>query len=120
MKLTREEAIQKHRELWHWIFEETVKKRRAVQKCENEEVMEEVPVHFCWCCQYSLNEEFKTKIPVCENCPIEWPETCADVCEKGDPPCVKSYYGEWEDSFDWREAADLAFKIANLPEREQQ
>lgn len=55
----------------------------------------------------------------CENCPLDWGSStkavmCCDVkriCDR------KGLYPTWRDEQDWQKAANLAERIANLPER---
>ena len=113
--LTKEEAIKRHRMMWSWIAYETLRREEYVTK---QEALE----HFgwdgskmrsrCWCCTYARAHENGS----CEDCPIQWPEGgCASSVE------VKGLYDEWcymRWRFDHKKAADLAYQIANLPERE--
>lgn len=111
--LTKEEAIKRHRMMWNWIAYETLRQERFVTK---QEALE----HFgwdgtkmrsrCWCCTYAHENGS------CENCPIQWPGVrCTSSVE------VEGLYDKWCDMrwrFDHKKAADLAYQIANLPERE--
>ena len=111
--LTKEEAVKRHRMMWNWIAYDTLRREEYVTKREALE-------HFgwdgskmhssCWCCTYAREHGS------CEDCPIQWPEgKCASSVG------VKGLYDEWcymRWRFDHKKAADLAYQIANLPERE--
>lgn len=105
--LTKEEAIKRHRMMWNWIAYETLRREEFVTKAAAIE-------HFgwdeskmrgkCWCCTYGREDG------TCEKCPIQWP---GSKC-----------YGLYDDwcylgrCSDYKKAAELAYRIANLPERE--
>lgn len=106
MNLSKQETIKRHRQMWNWIADESLKQKRCVRKSE-------VFEHFkwkkcwcyCWCCEYSNSE--------CARCPILWL-----TCEK----CVDpdSLYKEWINTChnnNYLKASELAKQIANLPER---
>ena len=114
--LTKEEAIKRHRMMWNWIAYETLKRERFVTKQEAIE-------HFgwceskmrsrCWCCAYA----YKDKDWGCNKCPIQWPGGRCYSFLNG----VFGLYDDWcamKESPKYKEAADLAYQIANLPERE--
>ncbi len=110
--MTREEAIKKHRELWHWIANEhRRRKSEIVHKDENPDVAKEGPINNCWLCEYAL--QFNTAYRnICTNCPINWGVlTCL---KKGSP------YRAWTFNtfLDYEELAKLADRIAELPEKE--
>ena len=108
MELTREEAIKLHRQMWRWIAEETEKQKRFVSESEYFEAMgiedEDVPHLKSYCCEYGG----------CGSCPIQWSEARNFCLDKNSP------YRAWERTADggsWQVAAELARKIAELPER---
>lgn len=125
MKLTREEAIRKRREMWNWIADETERLERVVLKSEyfkkHSISHNEVPLHDCYCCEFDLHF---LSFPLCYACPINWGvnnemNTC---CDKKTPyskwyVVVNNYSNGW--SNDWKSAAKLAREIANLPERSE-
>lgn len=105
--MTREEAIRKHRELWHWIAAEHRRRKSAiVYKGHNPDVAEEEPMNSCWLCEYVRSIGIR-----CEDCPINW----------GSETCLKdgSPYNAWafDISLDYEERAKLADTIAELPEK---
>ena len=108
--MTREEAIRKHRELWHWIADETRRRKDCdVLKDENPDVAKEEPMNSCWLCEYVRSIGNR-----CEDCPINW----------GSETCIRdgSPYNEWtfSFSFDYEERAKLADTIAELSEKEEE
>ena len=110
--MTREEAIKKHRELWHWIANEHIRRKsEIVHKEDNPDVAKEGPMNSCWLCEYS-SQFYKVCRDICTFCPINW----------GVKTCMKrrSPYVEWtfDSSLDYREKAKLADTIAELPEKE--
>lgn len=110
--LTKEEAIKRHRMMWNWIAYETLKREEFVTK---QEALE----HFgwlssemfsrCWCCTYARKDG------TCADCPIQWPgDTCTGLVG------AEGLYDKWcylRWCSDYKKAADLAYQIANLPEK---
>ncbi len=131
MKLTREQAIKEHRKMWNWIADETLKRKKCVDKKdyfgehpEYEEFLC-VPVCFCWCCEYdseklldyvNLNKDGEQQS--CSFCPIDFHNS--DFYRK----CLndESVFTEWLRSFDYNyeQAAKYARMIAELPERKEE
>lgn len=110
--LTKEEAIKRHRMMWNWIAYETLRREKMVGK---KEAFEKFGWTYnptatnCWCCEY-----VKDNHDGCESCPVQWVYTsiCCDM---------NSLYSNWNLSSqigDYKKAAEYAFQIANLPERE--
>lgn len=114
MKLTKEEAIRRHRLMWNWIADETEKQERIITK-------EDAFEHFnwseismnCWCCEYDdLHRDG------CHSCPIYWKGGHTIVA----PCCNKeTAFSKWVDARvtdNIIDAVKYAREIANLPERE--
>lgn len=113
--MTREEAIKKHRELWHWIAEEHRKRKSVwVYKNENPEIAEKKPLNMCWLCEYT--KQFDKVFPKqeCDFCPIKWGEN-SNSCVN-----VESPFLAWINPcrFNYEDMARLADTIAELPEKE--
>lgn len=124
MTLTKEEAIRRHRMMWEWIANETLRRHECVDKLE-------AFAHFgwnivqnpslCWCCEYCGSH--------CHKCPIEWPGpnerfkscTLMDVNEGTLHFFPGGLFVRWRDAArienDWRTAAYYALYISMLPER---
>ena len=111
--LTKEEAIRRHRMMWEWIGDETLKRKECVTETEALDFLGWNPRTIFsheWCCEYAHG--------VCYHCPIAWPAKDINVA------CI-SYYGNglydlWCKSVerdDWRTAAYYALYISMLPER---
>lgn len=122
MKLTREEAIQKHRELWNWIADETERRQDCVSKKEYFENIgvgrNEVPLNNCYCCEYAHNQTNTFGATKCESCPIwSFDKPCESTFESDNLP-----YDLWRCAYEsgaWEKAAKYARIIANLPERSE-
>ena len=121
--ITKEWTIAEHRKMWWWIAEETLKREKIVYK---EEYLEE---YFpdediccdCFCCEYDKQKTNSENDMKCKFCPLDWGSDCSTT------QCVDKNYlaGEgnlfalWESTLDWKEAAELAKQIAELPERKE-
>ena len=111
--LTKEEAVKRHRMMWNWIAYETLKRKRRVYKSEAVKHFGWNPcmmVADCWCCTY----DHKDNQLSCKNCPVVWPSEHCMNCTGG------GLFKKWSLTapIDYEKAADLAYQIANLPERE--
>lgn len=120
MKLTREQAVAEHRKMWRWIADETRSKKRKAEKYEYFKkfaiVERKIPYNKCYCCEYAIQFSIFNE---CRKCPIDWGSSanavmCCDIKRFGDR---KGLYPTWCNERDWQKAADLAERIANLPER---
>lgn len=103
-KLTKEEAIKRHRMMWSWIGNETLRLKQKIRKRNAMEYFYWESIELsCWCCEYDGQFEKEG----CVNCPVQWPEgNCSEL------------YLRWCRTYDYKEAAELAYQIANLPEKE--
>lgn len=109
--MTREEAIKKHRELWHWIADETRRRKDCyVLKVENKDVAKEGPLNSCWLCEYARQFQ-KFYYEYCYACPINWG---VKTCMKEGSPYRAWTFGSY---LDYEERAKLADTIAELPEK---
>lgn len=105
-KLTKEEAIKRHRMMWNWIGDETLRLKQKVYKHSAMGYFHWESIELsCWCCEY--DSQFAKE--ACTNCPVHWPGGRDRCCE---------LYNRWCHTFDYKKAADLAYQIANLPEKE--
>lgn len=121
MELTRERAIELFREEWNYIADEIEERKEhcnivALKRKYCSMVMERAK-HSCFLCEYSLKED---GFPDCSKCPIDWGSKrkgymCEDKKQTGDR---KGLYMACYEEKDWKKQAELARKIANLPERE--
>ena len=131
-KLTREEAIRRHRLMWNWIADETEKTGELITK-------KDAFKHFgwdgskvlssCWCCEYA-GQNYNT---LCDHCPLDFAKGNANgvkYCSTGYTDAngtrQDGLYTKWNlirwlgscDSKKLDEYIDLAKRIANLPEKE--
>lgn len=128
-ELTKEQAIAEHRKMWRWIAEETEKRREIVYK--GEYLIKYFPdddiYYSCFCCEYAIQKmlfenDRGSKIDnKCTFCPIDWGgEVNAFMCERKDLSTKnRGLYFLWVRTNDWKEAAELAREIAELPERKE-
>lgn len=114
-KLTREKAIEKHRELWNEIahvlseietgdIELWDLKTKALRNLGEKEI----PLNGCYCCEYTKPYDYEG---ACDFCPIKW--RC-----RGEFRCEKSEFGDFKNELYFREydsAREIALTIANLP-----
>lgn len=131
-KLTKETAIQWHRRMWNWIADTSLKEERKVTKAEFfqkyfTELYEndvDVPCNSCFCCEYAsqLKGKYNSEEPKCIFCPLEWGSNleyymCLDTDKDDD---LLGLFGEWDCLTDenYRDAAELARKIADLSEKD--
>ena len=117
--MLREEAIKKHRAMWKWIAEQIVNEEHtkdiASLKSNYIDMQGDTQKMYfhnnCYLCKYTdVN---------CSRCPLLWPSDAFNYqCEYG-------YIGEGlyfrcldlNGSDEWKLQAQLAYEIANLPER---
>lgn len=135
--LTKKEAIRKYRAMWNWIgsmlksglwksviddtytfggytvvlISPTIADIVISLKHSYIKMVGDTDIrNNCYCCDYTIS-----KYNQCESgylCPIIWSE-CSDP-EK----CIDSLYGVfWWTGVSFEEAGDIAYQIANLPER---
>ena len=129
MKLTREQAIEEHRKMWNWIADETLKRRKCVYKRDYLETQNiklfDLYVN-CFLCHYA--RQFDDGYKDCSRCPLEWRKS-GDTRYSGNEYCICDkdgmLYREWSYAkfspiFSSKHIADLARKIANLPEKESE
>ena len=112
--MTKAEAISNHRKLWHWIAKRTREVRRKVLKTEYFffYILNKIDSN-CYCCEYDNQFYVSGDYALCAHCPIDW-GNAENRCE-----IVGSLYNQWFRCAenDWERAAELADKIAELPER---
>lgn len=109
IRLTKQQAIEGHRKMWNWIVDEIERKKclsdifllKQNYCCKNNFTLE----NYCFCCEYT-----KHSIK-CTRCPLDWIETSDCYVD------TNSLYHKVLTSRSWKEQADLARQIANLPER---
>ena len=117
MKLTKSEAIANHRKMWNWIADETLKRKGRVAKSVYFEAhgvrVLDIPLSRCYCCEYVNNRNCAD----CSDCPIDWGGkygSCTDINILNNE---KGLFSLWCDESDYIKSAELAKRIAELPER---
>ena len=89
----REEAIRKHREMWNWIADRIMERKRSViiDELKQEYVVQhnEDILYSCYLCDYCIgmldDEECEER---CKHCPLDW-ESSGD--EYGLYQCITNY-----------------------------
>lgn len=121
-KLTKEEAIRRHRELWNkiaelctggfYISEIKIVALNALGYHDSRDY----PTSKCWACEYAIYNAIRlhgTNKGVCCFCPLKW-ETASCHDEGGE---YKIWIRHMRDG-NYEKAAEMARVIANLPEKE--
>ena len=136
MVLTKEQAIIEHRKMWNWIADQYKQCSKAnVHNLKrmylHEKNMEGIYGH-CFLCNYAGNNEssYGNYAFNCDQCLLQWPVPQDSNIEEG--YCTDKYdlndqyglYGMLESEYDengnrlvFKEKANIAKQIANLPER---
>lgn len=121
-KLSKEEAVRRHRELWNKIAELCTGgfyiseiKTMALNALGYHDYRD-YPTNRCWACEYAIYNAIylhRTNEGVCCFCPIKWKtERCHD--EGGEYNMCTRYIQDGN----YEKAAEMARVIANLPEKE--
>lgn len=138
--LTKEECVHRHRLLWNYIADQIEEQEEVPCNCK-EEAFEHFGWHngaifdYCWACYYCQMKVFemvddadteRRKAWVnCYNCLFDW-------YDRGDEPWDEKYSNYCDDGItlysrfralqlnndNWKEAARIARKIANMQVRE--
>lgn len=122
-KLTKEEAVRRHRELWNKIAElcctgkfRVYEIKRAALEALGYVDPIEFPDSMCWACEYAINNAIylhRTNEGVCCSCPIKWKTaSCYNTCGEYD------MWDRYMRDGNYEKAAEMAKVIANLPEKE--
>lgn len=104
MKLTREEAVKLHRELWGWLAENPMRQKTDYPGFRDERIMK-----YCYLCEYTSF--------TCEKCPVEWDKTHEPPAISSDIPCMASYFDDFLRATTPEERSRLAALIRDLPEK---
>ena len=113
MKLTKKQAVEEHRKMWKWIGNEIARLhvRMNIFDLKKEYLFihnKPIITDDCFCCAY-VNGIFIDRF--CNVCPLIWPGNSA-YCGSG------GLFTQICCEQDWIKQADLAYQIADLPERE--
>ena len=129
MKLTKEQAIEEHREMWNWIadqYEEGCVMGIHALKSEylRETELEGRLLHNCFCCEYAREKDIVSVHYRCMQCPVIWGTEVYShtfACEHFFSPYEKLKEESCKPDkldVDSELCARFAREIANLPERE--
>lgn len=121
-KLSKRQAIKKHRTMWNKVAEVISEHRsyNSIARYKEEALKrlgwtEDYPLHQCYCCEYDDIQLTKPRLRFqerCDHCPVVWRDgKCANY---------DSEYGELKLILervrpDWDKAHEIALQIANLP-----
>lgn len=121
--ISKEEAIERHRMIWNWIADETLKQKAIVYKEDAFEHFKwdwDKTLEGCWCCHYAIIERNKNTYNkgtvVCDYCPLKWSHNRCNY----NGEFFKGLYSKWHIATinnNYKKAAKIARKITNLPER---
>ena len=133
MKISKKEAVRKHRMMWNWIADQyQYGSTKSVLELKQEFTRVNDPgvkiPSGCYCCMYAgERSDFFTPISVnqclynCERCPLEWPasdDTKELMCYGlGLYTYVAMHTPIQPGCGDPHKVTTVARKIANLPER---
>lgn len=125
--LTRKQVMKRHRELWNKVaellersdnenpnqsFGITYYKRKALEELGYK--WTKMPKNYCWLCEYDGLPKFKN-VPMCANCLVgDWGSGAEQCCNDGSLYEAISFHISQRE---YKQASEVARKIANLPER---
>lgn len=144
--MTKRETMRKHRMMWNWIgsmlksglwrnvvndnyFTEAIGDIVILLKYSYLNMINEFPIRSsCYCCMYVSS--IKSDIMVCDKCPVEWPMIAAyredyhkwfgsdvdNIVTSCDMSLYRAFFNGDIETFE--KAGDVAYQIANLPEKE--
>lgn len=134
MKISKKEAVRKHRMMWNWIADQyqygstksVVELKREFTRVNDPGI--EIPSD-CYCCMYAWGRGENQSRYICKSCPLEWPASkdtkelmcCASIHTDGYKLGLYTYVAMHTPILpgcgDPHKVATVARKIANLPER---
>lgn len=117
MKLTKEEAIKRHRELWGWLAENPMKEKTDWPGWESYENINSS----CFLCEYAFESQKNdsNRLSRCDYCPVEF--DAIEDCPKGTVGyCLGSLFSRWDMATDPEERSRIALLIRDLPEKKEQ
>lgn len=114
MKLTKEEAIKRHRELWGWLAENPMKEKRAWPGWERYDAA----LNDCFLCEYVLKSQKNDSngLSSCDYCPVEF--DAIEGYSKGTIGyCLGGLFRRWIQTSESKERSRIAASIRDLPEK---
>lgn len=125
--MTKQEAVENHRKLWNWIAEQnrlTDKNTDPVTKPlffeEHDINGRDIPVHYCYACQYASNLTDPDDPGKCDYCPIDWTDNGKlkhERCINNEETGLYDQFSKAVNRHSMRRCAVIAKRIAELPER---
>jgi len=122
MKLTKEEAIKRHRELWGWLAENPMKDKSDWPGWDwpGWESYENINSS-CFLCEYAFESKKNdfNGLSICDYCPVEFKET--NGYPKGTVGyCLGGLFSRWDQAIEPKERSRIASLIRDLPEKKEQ
>lgn len=119
MKLTKEEAIKRHRELWGWLAENPMKEKTDWPGWDwpGWESYENINSS-CFLCEYAFESQKNdfNGLSICDYCPVEFKET--NGYPKGTVGyCLGGLFSRWDRAIEPKERSRIASLIRDLPEK---
>lgn len=111
--LTKKKTVEEHRKMWNWIGNEIMRSHMTKNIDELKKmyltIYDKPLISFnCYCCEYTLDVDTNSCI---DSCPLIWPGDKMSCCYGG-------LYSQICNEQNWQKQAELAYQIADLPERE--
>jgi hypothetical protein len=114
MKLTKKEAIKRHRELWGWLAENPMKEKRDWPGWGEYEDIN----GGCFLCEYAFESQKNDSngLSICDYCPVEFKETNGYL--RGTVGyCLGGLFSRWDRAIEPKERSRIASLIRDLPEK---
>ena len=114
MKLTKKEAIKRHRELWGWLAENPMKDKLDWPGWERYDVA----LNDCFLCEYALKSQKNDSngLSRCDYCPVEF-DAIGDSPKGTVGYCLGGLFSRWDMATDPEERSRIALLIRDLPEK---
>ncbi len=108
MTFTLKTAVDNFRKQWDWIADETLQRKRKVAKSEYfvAHGISNIPLMECYLCEFSTG---------CDVCPVKWGGKLNFCINRNANLDNKGLLAQWKYTKNYKKAARLARKIANLP-----
>ena len=105
--------IENHKKLWDWIYQETLKKKKDINKFhyfkKYSTYLKRIPKEYCYLCEY--NDQFLNRI-TCENCLGKW-DRCAGIMLSSENK-YDGLYSRYKNEDKWFKKAQLAKEIRDI------
>ena len=116
--VTKEECIQGHRDMWNWIADTSMQIRKRVYPYDyfKRQGIKNRPSGNNFICEYNNNAFRSKRCKRCKDCIIQWEDYDGNKTKI----CVGSIYSMFFHqigAYDYKKAAEIARRIANLPSK---